>query len=275
MNDGRPGEIDADTRIELITPERALDLLKVNTDNRPLRDLYVRSLAQMMSGGEWQTTHQGIAIREDGVLADGQNRLAAIVASGRPQWMRVTYGLSFAACQVIDRGRLRSIPDLMRINKRILEPIMFLHSYMRRSPVEKDPSVARIMPLFTAFGPAAVRVQEACPTIKRRLSISSVRAGAVVCTADRDAVFACDQYRAFVLLRPEEMGQHTLAFYRWISEQKVVAQRLASEAFLRGLFAFDVENDERPAARFIPDRARANALMRINSILAEHDHDRR
>jgi hypothetical protein len=264
--DQRPGEVDPRVRLELITPERARQLMALNTDNRPLRDIYTRTLATMMKASEWHLTHQGIAIREDGVLADGQHRLAAIIASGVPQWVYVTYDLTLAAAKAIDRGRIKSIPDLMHVPRAVLQPIMFLHGFMARNPIEREMTVARILPLYGALSEAAVRVHEACPTARRRLSTAAVRAAATLCARDRDAEHACRQYRALILTRPTEMAEPTLALFRWAAEQRVVVHQMARETFLRALPAFDAGEADRPP-RFFQEPARRAALARIKAVI--------
>src|SRR5438046_2404287 len=52
--------------------------LAANTANRPLSRSTVRGFADAMRSGEWLVTHQGVAFDTDGVLVDGQHRLAAI-----------------------------------------------------------------------------------------------------------------------------------------------------------------------------------------------------
>ncbi|HEY2041129.1 MAG TPA: hypothetical protein VGH11_00540 [Jatrophihabitans sp.] len=63
---------------------RAAELLEANTTNRPLSMPVVRGFAEAMGRGEWLVTHQGIAFDVNGVLVDGQHRLAAIIAADVP-----------------------------------------------------------------------------------------------------------------------------------------------------------------------------------------------
>jgi len=65
---------------------------------------------------EWLDTHQNvIAFYDDGTLADGQHRLAAIVAAKMPVEMMIASGLTKTAGSMIDQGRTRSVSDAMRI----------------------------------------------------------------------------------------------------------------------------------------------------------------
>jgi hypothetical protein len=102
----------------------ALWLKEHNTHNRPLRAATVRAFAQDMVANKWAPTHQGIAFGRDGVLKDGQHRLAAIVTSRKPIWLWVARGVpdfvedadqGGRVMDAIDRGNTRSIGDLLRL----------------------------------------------------------------------------------------------------------------------------------------------------------------
>ena len=100
--------------VQTVTPEMASQWLACNKINRPLRSSWVADLAGMILRGEWQTTHQGIALDADDGLLDGQHRLSAIVAAGEPVEMLVTTGLPAASFGVLDRGRSRTLNDITR-----------------------------------------------------------------------------------------------------------------------------------------------------------------
>lgn len=105
--------MEIETKRELITRERATELLNSNVNNRPKSPGYERAFAEDMKAGRWHETHQGIALAEDGTLMDGQTRLRAIEISGTPQWMLVTTGLPRAAFAAIDQGRRRTPGQLV------------------------------------------------------------------------------------------------------------------------------------------------------------------
>ena len=99
------------TAIEWITPEIARALLLSNSGNRALRDSHVRRLAQAMRDGQWQLTHQGIAINTNGVVADGQHRLQAVIESSVAVQMMVTRGVPADCFMAMDSGITRTISD--------------------------------------------------------------------------------------------------------------------------------------------------------------------
>lgn len=114
------------TEIKQVTPVWADMVLKsANIDNRSMRQGWVKTLAGVIKRGEWQLTHQGIAFDTDGILIDGQHRLAAIVMSGQTVPVSVTTGLERKAFGAIDVHAKRSIGDLTRLPRKTAEVCRF------------------------------------------------------------------------------------------------------------------------------------------------------
>jgi hypothetical protein len=101
-----------ETKVEVLTKEDALKILDKNMSNRPLRQPYVRAFRRLMENGEFQATHQGIAITEDGTLIDGQHRLNAFVTSNLEKLtIQVTKGAKKEWYLALDAGKLRTMSD--------------------------------------------------------------------------------------------------------------------------------------------------------------------
>ncbi|GAB3119844.1 hypothetical protein GCM10027160_34700 [Streptomyces calidiresistens] len=98
-----------------VGPELAAEWLTRNTNNRPLSKSAVQQLAARIRRGEWQLTHQGIAFDEDGVLIDGQHRLAAIVKADTTVPLTVTRGVPRTSFTVMDTGRKRTGRDALAL----------------------------------------------------------------------------------------------------------------------------------------------------------------
>ena len=103
------------SRVQTITPARAAELLEANTTNRPLSRPVVRSFAEAMRRGEWMVTHQGIAFDVNGVLVDGQHRLAAIIEADRPVELTVFTEVGEGTFDVLDTGKRRTAADVLAI----------------------------------------------------------------------------------------------------------------------------------------------------------------
>ena len=98
--------------VELITPELAEELIKLNTNNfRKPDKRTVSAYAREMSLGEWKLNGDTIKIDyEDGipVIVDGQHRLMAVIKSGVPIKSIVVRGVNDDGLTV-DRGRKRTL----------------------------------------------------------------------------------------------------------------------------------------------------------------------
>jgi hypothetical protein len=100
-----------------VTPSMAdIWLETVNVKNRSISRAKVNVYAAEMADGTWRNTHQNcIAFYEDGTLADGQHRLAAVVKAGKSIEMFVATGLSRVDGAAIDQGRARKLRDALVI----------------------------------------------------------------------------------------------------------------------------------------------------------------
>lgn len=120
-----------------VTPEIAEEwLTRNNASNRHLRPRVVSRYAFDMKRGEWRLTHQGIAFRSDGTIADGQHRLAAVVMSGWGVWMHVTFEMDEPA---IDMGDRRTPSDWAAFNPEtrwLTKSIVSVASFMLRDMAE-------------------------------------------------------------------------------------------------------------------------------------------
>ena len=99
----------------MITPVKAAEMLAANTSNRPLSKSTVRAFAEAMRRGDWLVTHQGIAFDSNGVLVDGQHRLAAIIEADRPVEVTVFTDVEPDSFDVLDTGKRRNAADVLAI----------------------------------------------------------------------------------------------------------------------------------------------------------------
>ena len=101
--------------IQAITPAIAAEYLKKNTRNRNLQQVVVDRYADDMARGNWQLTHQGIAFNADGVLLDGQHRLAAVIKAGVTVEMMVAFGVADKAQGDMDSQQVRKVSHSLTI----------------------------------------------------------------------------------------------------------------------------------------------------------------
>src|SRR6185312_13100820 len=103
------------SKVQTVTPTKAEQWLEANTTNRPISKSVVRGFAEAMKRGEWVVTHQGIAFDTNGVLVDGQHRLAAIVEAEVPVEMTVFTEVDEGTFDVLDTGKRRNAADVLAI----------------------------------------------------------------------------------------------------------------------------------------------------------------
>lgn len=104
------------TENKLITPEMASIWLKKNKRNRAINYGRVKMYANEMRQGRWLEHHQGIAFYDDGTLADGQHRLAAIELANIPVVMSVSWGIPFSSGLMIDGHQQRRVDQAIKIS---------------------------------------------------------------------------------------------------------------------------------------------------------------
>lgn len=100
-----------------ITPEMAKEMLKSNINNRRVRDHKVMEMAQLMIDGKWKSgTAEPIKVSITGRLLDGQNRLYAVIKSGKTIDFLVASELSEDVFDVLDTGSRRTASDTFYIS---------------------------------------------------------------------------------------------------------------------------------------------------------------
>lgn len=97
---------------ELITVERAQQLIKRNKCNRPIVWSQVEKFAEDMRQGKWVFHGQGIMLDNSGNILTGQKRLMAVIISQTPQYFRISRGSPPETADYIDRGAPQTARDL-------------------------------------------------------------------------------------------------------------------------------------------------------------------
>ena len=171
--------------IETITPLQAAIWLNSNTNNRPLRQSLVTQYAKEMKNATWRLTHQGIAFSGDGVLLDGQHRLAAIVESGVAVTMVVTKGVDAKSQLVMDDHAKRSSGDALSLLRHekitsadvaIIRAVTELSSDNRYRRMTKE----ELNSVYDIFRPALLYVANLFPSSEKGVSAAPVKAAIVL-----------------------------------------------------------------------------------------------
>ena len=102
------------TKVETITPERAQQLLATLSPKQRLqRKHHLNYLRSEIDGGHWKLNGETIKITPEGKVIDGQHRLAAVVASGKPIETIVVFGVDENVYNSIDTGLRRNAADAL------------------------------------------------------------------------------------------------------------------------------------------------------------------
>ena len=100
--------------VEKVTPAKALEYLKMNVNNyRKLSKAKVAVYAKDMAENRWVLNGETIVFAENGILLDGQHRLAAIVQSGKTVEMTVVRGVDNSV-RLFDVGTSRTTGQLLK-----------------------------------------------------------------------------------------------------------------------------------------------------------------
>lgn len=100
-----------------IGPPLAEKMMEYNEDNqRKKKGMAIQRFTNDMTSDEWYLTHQGIAFNERGRLHDGQNRLEAVIKSGKIIQSFVWFGAGDKdEMKNFDNGTIRQVLDAARI----------------------------------------------------------------------------------------------------------------------------------------------------------------
>lgn len=96
-----------------ITPEYAYELLRMNTNNRNIREDHVKRLAKSMKNGEWELSNDAIVISEGNVLLNGQHRLYAVIESNTPCPFIMFTGAKDSSFDIMDTQATRKLRDVI------------------------------------------------------------------------------------------------------------------------------------------------------------------
>jgi hypothetical protein len=104
------------SRIIEFSPALAEHILtNFSRDNRPTKPTKIKRYAQDILNGRWGLTGDTIKFGSNGILRDGQNRLAACVRAGRPIVSHVVFGIDPDLFTRMDIGKNRTPADVFSI----------------------------------------------------------------------------------------------------------------------------------------------------------------
>lgn len=189
------------TQIQIVTPEIAAHFLQKNKDNRDYRKKWVAHLSNIIKTGEWLTTHQGIALDKDGNLIDGQHRLLAIIDSGLPVQINVSYDVDANTFSCIDIGVKRNLADITRFSKKTAEVCAFMARFLEGG-FATIPTAAKAEEIYdNGIGKLSDELNEFCNKNIKFYSSVPFRLAAVIMVMDgHDKEYVFNTYHNLVNL---------------------------------------------------------------------------
>lgn len=262
--------------IEYISPEQAKDLLSTSTGNRVIRKHHVADLASAMADGEWQETHQGIAIDSDGHLRDGHHRLMAVVASGCTVPMTVARGLPVKSGAIVDCGKARTRRERMAysgdakitsIDRRVGDALAFM-LFSVTGHTASPASIARLH--GTRIGAIAADLITETGKTAARLSAAPVKVGAIASAyVGDDFTRVSEQYRAHVHMDYPSMCPSVMFLHRSVSSSGSLSGRDAQmRVLVLSMAAFAEQNANKKRIAITDALKRSSIASLKNAVLA-------
>lgn len=108
-----------------VTPDLAREMLKNNTENRPVKKTGIARYAAIMQAENWTLSPDGIIFSNDRLI-QGQHRLNAVIVSGKSVEFIVWTNVDDNVFKALDRGVSRTASDALGIDRRIAEVSTFI-----------------------------------------------------------------------------------------------------------------------------------------------------
>jgi len=202
------------SNVELITPQRATEMLNKSGGNRKIREDHVIWLAQMMDNGSFKVTHQGVAFSKNGLLIDGHHRLRAVILADKNVSMMVTYGLD-DVYDSIDQGANRSRGDILNLDCRVSIPLTLATEmlFMRKKANIAEMKMIMETPIYQAI----LEVAEFQQGNYKYFTNGHSRLAVAVMLLDssiKNKEYVKNQYRALCVGNFDEMCESVRSYYR-------------------------------------------------------------
>lgn len=251
--------------VVMVTPKMAKEWLNNNTENRPIRKTHVRMLSEAIQRGEWVLTPDGVAFDTAGRLVNAQHRLHAIIASGCAVPMNVTRNVPVEAFKVLDQGVKRTTSDLLGLDTRIAQPLRkgAAIAISSGTPTASQIEAVGQSGLLDTLG----RIIAHCGTQARYFSSATMTlAAATSIMSGNSEEFVLRQYAALVLMRFDDMTEHSKALTRQVARTVRGGTDGKAHDLARGLRVFDPRRAN--SSRVVVDDADiANAPVIVRAVI--------
>lgn len=221
-----------------ITPVMAEFALGTMVPNRKAKRYHMQMLANAMKRDRWLPNNAGIGFNVNGQLFDGQNRLMAIISSGKTVRMLVVYGLDEEALYTVDINCIRSAADMATLKG--IRYANLASAAARWCLIIKDPAYARAAVRFEVMEYLDIHptLQQSCGLSFRALGPSQSLIAAmhhIVSDLLERPDDAAAMLQVFVTGDPTGPNCPFKAYREWVLRQRQGHILVTREAQLYGL----------------------------------------
>lgn len=220
----------------LVTPSMAEALLKRNGGNRPViwtgPNRSVAAYAAAMTRGEWVLNGEPVIISSEGDLNDGQHRLHAIIQSGVPVQLMLTFGVERATRHTVDQGVARTPGHILAMfgekdGNNLATALQFLWAHDTGNSLNNRPSSDQLLATLAVHPEIRDAVTAACH-LGSHYRLSRGYMAAVYYMTRRHDPFIADQFlkAASTGLNIKNTGSPVLKLRRQYEEHGAKRKRL-------------------------------------------------
>lgn len=202
--------------IATVTPEQAAEWLREhNAGNRPMAEARVAALADEIRLDRWHLSNDALTFAPDGTLTNGQHRLAAVLLAGKPAQFLIVRGLPLAARDIMDRGRARTVADMLHLNYGFVQAkdiaaICGTLDYVTGNSYQRQITVARVLELREQYAAELAWVLANMGRHRPFFTHSSVLAAVVVGLANPEHCAAVQRFHRDLLTGLNIPSEHSI-----------------------------------------------------------------
>lgn len=228
-----------------VTPDLARDMLKKNTENRPVKKSVIARYAAIMQADNWTLSPDGI-IFSNYRLIQGQHRLNAVIVSGRPVDFIVWTNVDDNVFKALDRGVSRTASDALGIDRRLAEVSTFICRLGNVGGVNvtKKPMDSDVHMISEIFQPYHDFLMENVKGHAPVFSAASFRAAACLrMVSGYDKSYIRDVYEGLVLGEVHRLPRVAQSLVAAVAARRIGSQNSGSRSgidlFARAWVVFD------------------------------------
>jgi len=236
------------TQVITVTPELAKFWLTYNDTNRPVRKGNTESFVHLIEQGEFRLTHQGMAFEGDKRnpkrLQDGQHRCLAIIKTGKPQQMMVSWNCPPESFSCVDSGAMRSFKDLHGWDTATITLVKAIREISKSSSRRARMTLTDAEVVTAAFGDQMADLLDKANTTRKGISTASTKA--VVCILMKQHPDRADEilhvYKALTNIHFNEMPQIVQRLYTRLIAIEGGCDKARTERILLSYAALSPDN---------------------------------